>query len=153
MAENIATTLHADVKAGIISAINIDTIRDRCWRVLGSRDSHWEDLVNMVTRKVVGDCLKRKGVEFLGATTRMKSCPCTNCGKMQNAATGVNEDCAPSPGDCSICLDCGHLMVFADDLKLRNPTDAEMHEMAGDSRIVEMQRMRALVVPNKGAAK
>lgn len=102
----------------------------------------------------MSDCLKRQGAEFLGTTTRIEGTACTNCGKLQDACTVVNEENSrPNPGDCSICLECGHLMVFAADLTLRNPTDAEMHEMAGDKRIIDMQRLRGLVVRKKGAAR
>jgi hypothetical protein len=36
----------------------------------------------------------------------------------------------------AICFYCHHLMVFADDMTMRNPNDTEIVEMAGDEDIV-----------------
>lgn len=69
---------------------------------------------------------------------------CSACGNKLNAATHVGpDDPRPTPGDASLCLYCGHLSVFADDLTLRPLTDAEMYEAAGDPRILKVQRLRA----------
>jgi len=40
----------------------------------------------------------------------------------------------------AICM-CGHLMVFGDDLLLREPTSAEIIDMAGDPTMLQAQRM------------
>jgi hypothetical protein len=68
--------------------------------------------------------------------------PCTNCGKLVDSATALDGDHVPKPGDVTICLDCRHLMVFADDMTVRNPTDDEVREMAGDPDI--LMHMNAL---------
>jgi hypothetical protein len=34
---------------------------------------------------------------------------------------------------------CGHVMAFGDDLMLRDLTEQEMHEVAGDERILAVQ--------------
>ena len=68
---------------------------------------------------------------------------CLNCGKGLDAATAVQDDSNPKPGDFSICLNCGHLSVFAADLTLRPPTDAELIEVAGDPTLLRLQRIRA----------
>jgi hypothetical protein len=62
-----------------------------------------------------------------------------------DAATDPTGEAAPSPGDASICLYCGHIMIYTDQLTFRNPNDAEMHEIAGDERILKIQRARGLV--------
>jgi hypothetical protein len=69
-------------------------------------------------------------------TARMESSPCTNCGKLCDAAAyaGAGE-ATPSPGDFTICFYCGHLMLFDDRLHLRDPTDAEVVEAAGHSDV------------------
>lgn len=67
--------------------------------------------------------------------------PCANCNELNDRASTFY-DATPNPGDFSLCAYCGHLMVFADDLTLRNPTDAEMQEMAGDPRIIALQLQR-----------
>jgi hypothetical protein len=68
---------------------------------------------------------------------------CHNCGKKQNGATGIDADEAPTPGDFSVCLYCGEISAYADDLTLRSLTDDEIVEIAGDERIIAMQKARA----------
>ena len=76
---------------------------------------------------------------------------CTNCGWECDDATGVATENNPSPGDFAVCIDCGHLMAYADDLSLRNLTDAEVIEAAGNKEIIAAQRTVAIV--NKQRAK
>lgn len=73
----------------------------------------------------------------------MKKDRCPNCGKRLDAATCFTDPAAkPAPGDLTICFYCGHLMAFADDLRVRQLTDPEMVEVAGDPRILALQRVR-----------
>jgi hypothetical protein len=67
---------------------------------------------------------------------------CLSCGKLLDGVTGVGADGLPGPGDFSLCAYCGHIMVFTDDLMLREPTGKEIHEIAGDERILMIQRAR-----------
>ena len=67
---------------------------------------------------------------------------CPSCGNKNDAVTAAFGDATPHPGDLSICLYCGHLMVFADDLSLRALTDEEMHEVAGMREMLAVQRAR-----------
>lgn len=76
-------------------------------------------------------------------TTRHKQSACLNCGKLLDASTSVDGDHAPSPGDATVCLDCQHLMMYADDMTLRNLTDEEMIEVAGDPRILTAMKVVA----------
>ena len=71
---------------------------------------------------------------------------CLDCGYAVDAAAGMTTDNRPDPGDISICLMCGHIMAFADDLTFRPLTDAEMIDIAGDPKIVAMQRARARTI-------
>lgn len=77
------------------------------------------------------------------ATHRVPDTICVNCGKALNGATLTVGDAAPSAGDLSMCLYCGHLMAYTDDLTLRNLTRQEMHEVAGDPHIRRMQKLRS----------
>jgi hypothetical protein len=74
-----------------------------------------------------------------------KGSPCTSCGEMLDGATCVGNDIGPSPGDVTVCISCGHIMVFADDLSFRDPTDAEIVAIAGDPYVLMIQRARAAV--------
>jgi hypothetical protein len=78
----------------------------------------------------------------LGDSHVMSEMRCTNCGKALDRAAGIDNDAQPEPGDASICIECGHLMVWDENLELRDPTDKEIYELAGDPRIIAAQRAR-----------
>jgi DNA-directed RNA polymerase subunit RPC12/RpoP len=61
-------------------------------------------------------------------------CRCVNCGKELDAAAGFDK--SPQAGDASLCLYCGHFMIFDDDLKVRAPTDDELRGWAGNEELV-----------------
>lgn len=67
--------------------------------------------------------------------------PCLGCGEINDSAS-TREDYTPVPGSYALCAYCGHIAIFADDLTLRNPTDAEMIEIAGDPRLIAYQKLR-----------
>jgi hypothetical protein len=75
---------------------------------------------------------------------------CINCGEVQEAATGINVEDAPGEGDVSICFKCGHIAIFNANMQLRNPTDAEMYELAGDKNIIDAQAALAMMKRLKG---
>ncbi len=68
---------------------------------------------------------------------------CLGCGSTLDAATDPLGDGTPASGDMTICLYCGHLMAFGDDLALRELTGAEMIEVAGDKKILAIQAAAA----------
>jgi hypothetical protein len=72
----------------------------------------------------------------IGEADRITPSPCTNCGKVTDAATHFGERRNPKPNDISLCYYCGHIQAFGDDLKLRELTSAEMIAIAGDPRII-----------------
>jgi hypothetical protein len=61
---------------------------------------------------------------------------------MLDGCMAVEADGGPSPGDFTVCIYCGHIMAFADDLTLRELTGDEMHAIAGDPRIIRIQKAR-----------
>lgn len=71
---------------------------------------------------------------------RVPSSPCPVCGKKLDAMTGAGHDHAPSSGDVTICLDCRTILIW-EHKRLRLPNDAEMHEIAGNPRILEAMRV------------
>lgn len=73
---------------------------------------------------------------------RVQQSECLNCKRALDAATAVFGEHRPTPGDYTICVYCGHLMVFAEQLALREPTHDEMIAMAGNREILAMQRAR-----------
>jgi len=77
---------------------------------------------------------------------RLRPSRCLDCGALTDAAMHANAAKGrriPKPNDVTICIECGHLMAFADDLTLRPLTDAEMIAVAGDRDIVMAQRLIA----------
>jgi hypothetical protein len=46
----------------------------------------------------------------------------------------------PTPGCATVCLYCSHLMIFADDMTLREPTHAEIVELAGEPALIEAMK-------------
>jgi hypothetical protein len=82
-------------------------------------------------------------IQFFGPTNRIVESHCTNCGMVVSAATGIDSNAQPSPGDVTVCFECGHVMIFDDDLKVRDLTGDEIRMIAGDARIVGFQKLRA----------
>jgi hypothetical protein len=89
---------------------------------------------------------------------RLPPSPCTNCGKVLDAGNAVRETKAkrprhrvvmPDPGDFTVCIDCGHVMAFGTDLRLRDPTDDELVKVAGDPRLLAIQQARGNVMKRK----
>jgi hypothetical protein len=77
--------------------------------------------------------------------TRVPVSRCLDCGEKLDAAMDVEADNKPMPGDATICIRCGHIMAFADDLTLRALTDEEMEQVAGDFRIIKARTAIAKV--------
>lgn len=74
---------------------------------------------------------------------RFETSPCINCGTPNDAATGATDIAAePVPGDIMICLTCGHIAAYGDDMKIRELTEREQIEIAGDKDVLLAQRMR-----------
>jgi hypothetical protein len=79
----------------------------------------------------------------LGKSKKLPDLHCLNCGKLIDGATSVDGDYSPALGDVTICIFCGHLMVF--DICARNPTDDELGDLAGDKRILAIQKARGIL--------
>jgi hypothetical protein len=62
---------------------------------------------------------------------------CCECETRFDRASGP---ATPSPGDLTLCIRCGSLNVFADDLTARRPTDEEYFAAAADSELQELRR-------------
>jgi hypothetical protein len=85
----------------------------------------------------------------LGASVKAIPSPCTGCGKVLDMAACVDGDYSPEPGNITVCFTCGHLMAYNNNLKLRDLTDKEIIEVAGDRRIIAMQKARSTVMKKK----
>ena len=66
---------------------------------------------------------------------------CPVCRHLIDAATCVTDTTLqPTPGHPSICVYCGEIMVFADDLSLRSPTSEELSDLRRSPVWPTMQR-------------
>lgn len=64
--------------------------------------------------------------EPIGKATRTPTQMCLNCGKLIDAASGVGHSRWPKPDDITVCIGCGHIMVYTNALHLREPTASEL---------------------------
>ena len=64
-------------------------------------------------------------------TYRLPESLCPECGYKLDAATCVEGDGAnpPDPGDVSYCLNCGQVLIYAENLSVRRPTREEIAEL------------------------
>ena len=72
-------------------------------------------------------------------TTRTPLNRCLECGYIIDAATETPDNPTerpPRPGDIAVCIACGCVHLFADDLTLRKPNDEEWLEIADDPSVV-----------------
>jgi hypothetical protein len=61
---------------------------------------------------------------------RLPESRCPKCDYKLNGASIVSgEDVAPQPGDFSICLNCGQLLVYIDGTLLRKATAVEIRRL------------------------
>lgn len=62
----------------------------------------------------------------------LSSCPL--CGYMMNAAATIGEDSSkPQPGDYSLCLKCGAVLIFDTTLDPRMPTQDELIKLVNST--------------------
>ena len=77
---------------------------------------------------------------YADGTPKLAPTLCLGCGWLLNASASADlrrkRVPLPRPGNVSLCLNCGHLALFADDLTLREPTAAENAE----PEIIELRR-------------
>jgi hypothetical protein len=81
----------------------------------------------------------------VGTDHQIKGSVCLFCKKVLDGASAVDADCKPSPGDFTICIYCGHVMAFADDLSFRELNGEEIKAIAGDKRVLAVQWARGEV--------
>lgn len=64
---------------------------------------------------------------------RMPACACLRCGyKFDSASSLENSTLSPSPGSLSVCLKCGAVAKYAEDLTVVPLTEQEADDLAAD---------------------
>jgi hypothetical protein len=78
----------------------------------------------------------------MAMSPRLPPCRCLQCGELLNRviAVGLFER-PPKSGDATICHGCGHIMIFNDELLLREPNADEQRSLDRD---VHVQIIRTL---------
>jgi hypothetical protein len=81
-----------------------------------------------------------------GKSVRIVENACLNCGKVLDGATAIDQEgeIRPTPGSITVCMYCGHLMAFDEQLHFRALTDEEIINIAGDERLIAINRARTL---------
>jgi hypothetical protein len=69
-------------------------------------------------------------------TTRHREQRCLHCGKKLDSASG---SASPEPGDISICIGCGGVLIFGDDCLMRLPTAKEEADALSDDRVQQIR--------------
>jgi hypothetical protein len=68
-------------------------------------------------------------VPTLKVTTRLAQDVCPYCGHLLDSATAMDDAPArPKPGDVTMCIKCGFLLVFDDTMRLTKPDEALLVE-------------------------
>lgn len=86
----------------------------------------------------------------LGPTTTLPEAQCPSCGKIVDRATVVGSRGRPKPGDATVCIGCGEVALFGDDLQLRRPTTKEVAELKADFRIAAIQEALRVLNEERG---
>lgn len=64
---------------------------------------------------------------------RIPESHCLNCGaKLNMLGTGDSTEANPQPGDVTVCIQCGGVMMLSDDLTPRGMSGEEMDHLASD---------------------
>lgn len=58
---------------------------------------------------------------------------CWHCDRVLDAASSLDGDHAPEPGAVSMCMYCGAIAYFGDDMRLEKPTEAMLDELQADT--------------------
>jgi hypothetical protein len=79
-------------------------------------------------------------------TTRTPEQKCLACNYKIDATTSAFGEHKPRAGDYTMCLNCGAVSIFKEDLTLRAPTPEEKRAIATNAEITQAQIGRAYVV-------
>lgn len=83
-------------------------------------------------------------------TTRTPVTLCWHCDRMLDAASDLEGQAKPESGSVSLCLYCGAIAIFGDDLVLRRPSRDELDGLFDEQTFrpafSHFQRMRQYVM-------
>ena len=79
-----------------------------------------------------------------GRDRKTKSSECPVCGKILNAAFGINHNKRPRPGDLNVCFGCGSFLKFVHNSQTALLTSNEIGELDIET-LTELKQARALI--------
>lgn len=75
--------------------------------------------------------------EWKPGVAKLPKSACLQCGyRMDAASSADNSGALPRPGDPTVCIKCGAVMLFADDLSLRGLSDDEIQQFTADRELM-----------------
>ena len=77
---------------------------------------------------------------YLGEDHQIKENFCPFCNHKLDGCSQVNGNNLPDPGSYSVCIKCGNVSVFDDDLCLRKPLPEEEAEIQKNPNVLVAQR-------------
>lgn len=72
---------------------------------------------------------------------RTAECHCLSCGEILDALSHPDHDALPEEGCITVCAYCRHIMALNADFTVRELTDAEMIDVAGNAELLAVQRL------------
>lgn len=78
---------------------------------------------------------------------------CPHCGREADAATDMTTQEVPDPGSLSVCIGCGALSIFGDDMQLRELTLEERQKVRDDPETMAEVRRHQRAVHMLGSKK
>lgn len=81
-----------------------------------------------------------------GRDRHIRPVECPVCAEVLDGATCVDRDASPKPGDATMCIKCGSIVMFTRGLGLRLPTKQEQRQLAGDPRVWMIQAAQRYVM-------
>ena len=54
---------------------------------------------------------------------------CLLCNHTLDAATRIDDCCSPKPGDLSVCVSCGNVLMFCEDLSVQVATKEDLAKL------------------------
>ena len=78
------------------------------------------------------------------ATTQVPESECPVCSNKLDAASDIQSDAVPSPGDATVCIICASFLTFTETMHLRLMSLEEISVLPDDVRLT-LQRYRRVV--------
>lgn len=76
----------------------------------------------------------------IGGVEKLPQAYCLNCKCSLNAASHVGGEDKPAPGDSTVCIRCGHVMIFTENWGLRELTADENKWAESDEKIQAIKK-------------